>query len=195
MNTKLILVLTYFWLGLNFCDAQETSPDLFDTEYAVSHYNAENGLPQNSVKNIAKDSNGFIWFTTESGLVRFDGLNFYVFDKSNTPLRTTRFVDFQPDLAGQKNKIYAQNDDLQKLIIENGLAIIDTLHDKQLGHVPYAKDGYKNTLFASGFPNPIMGTFGKSYKTYILLSPGKTGCFLGKITGLKNWGFLRSLAE
>jgi ligand-binding sensor domain-containing protein len=43
------------------------------------------GLPQNTVLSILESHDGYLWFGTELGLVRFDGLRFTVFDKSNTP--------------------------------------------------------------------------------------------------------------
>ncbi len=45
----------------------------------------DQGLPQNSVYTILQTGDGYIWFGTELGLVRFDGLRFQVFDKNNTP--------------------------------------------------------------------------------------------------------------
>lgn len=51
--------------------------------YTVSHYTSDNGLQQNSVKSIAMDSEGFVWLATEDGLARFDGRQFYVFNKFN----------------------------------------------------------------------------------------------------------------
>ncbi|MCC7501508.1 MAG: hypothetical protein IT229_03200, partial [Flavobacteriales bacterium] len=41
-------------------------------------YTSENGLPQNSVLSLAMDDNGYLWFTTEGGLVRFDGMAFHL---------------------------------------------------------------------------------------------------------------------
>lgn len=43
------------------------------------------GLPQNTVKAIAQTSDGYLWFGTRFGLVRFDGVNFKVFDPSSEP--------------------------------------------------------------------------------------------------------------
>jgi signal transduction histidine kinase len=60
--------------------------------YRIDHYTAENGLPQNSVKSLLYTPQGFLWFTTEMGLVCFDGIVFKTFDKSNTPVRTNRFA-------------------------------------------------------------------------------------------------------
>lgn len=45
----------------------------------------ENGLPQNTVQAIVQTRDGFLWLGTEAGLVRFDGVNFAVFDEHSTP--------------------------------------------------------------------------------------------------------------
>lgn len=42
-------------------------------------------IPQNSVLCLTQARDGFLWLGTYEGLCRFDGLNFTVFDKSNTP--------------------------------------------------------------------------------------------------------------
>ena len=42
-------------------------------ELSFQHYTIENGLPSNCVRDIRQDSEGFIWFATDGGLVRFDG--------------------------------------------------------------------------------------------------------------------------
>ncbi len=56
-------------------------------------YNTENGLPNNSVLAIRQTRDGYLWFTTYRGLVRFDGVHFRIFDPSNTPeLRGTNFA-------------------------------------------------------------------------------------------------------
>ena len=36
-------------------------------------FNVDNGLTQNSIKDIVKDQYGFIWLTTENGIIRYDG--------------------------------------------------------------------------------------------------------------------------
>ena len=53
-------------------------------EFHQDNWEVDQGLPQNSVYTILQTSDGYIWFGTELGLVRFDGLRFEVFDKNNT---------------------------------------------------------------------------------------------------------------
>ena len=42
-----------------------------------------NGLSQSVVNNISQDSKGFLWLSTNSGLNKFDGLNFKTFYKED----------------------------------------------------------------------------------------------------------------
>lgn len=55
----------------------------FLTDYTITNFNSKNGLPQNSVIDLSINSAGYLWLTTESGLVRYDGSKFKVFNKSN----------------------------------------------------------------------------------------------------------------
>jgi signal transduction histidine kinase/ligand-binding sensor domain-containing protein len=48
-------------------------------------WDASKGLPQSSVLNLEQTPDGYLWFGTEEGLVRFDGVQFTVFTKANTP--------------------------------------------------------------------------------------------------------------
>lgn len=58
-------------------------------------YTTENGLPNDSVLALLQARDGYLWFTTYGGIVRFDGLDFQVFDASNTPaIHSTTFVAF-----------------------------------------------------------------------------------------------------
>ena len=45
----------------------------------------ENGLPQNTVQALAQTKDGFLWLGTESGLVRFDGVEFQTYDRNSAP--------------------------------------------------------------------------------------------------------------
>ena len=66
--------------------AQETTrPRSFPPRYQVTVWQDKDGLPQNSVLAIARTRDGYLWLGTVEGLVRFDGVRFTVFDRTNTP--------------------------------------------------------------------------------------------------------------
>ena len=48
-----------------------------DTKF--EHISLEQGLSQSIINTIMKDSKGFMWFGTQSGLNRYDGYDFTVF--------------------------------------------------------------------------------------------------------------------
>ena len=52
--------------------AQETG----GPSYTQHHWTAEDGLPVNSVREIAEGPQGYLWLATYDGLVRFDGVEF-----------------------------------------------------------------------------------------------------------------------
>jgi ligand-binding sensor domain-containing protein/signal transduction histidine kinase len=47
--------------------------------YFFTNYNVDNGLSNNTVRCISKDSDGYIWIGTEAGLNRFNGYDFNVY--------------------------------------------------------------------------------------------------------------------
>jgi ligand-binding sensor domain-containing protein len=58
-------------------------------------------LPQNSVITMTLAGDGYLWLGTLSGLVRFDGVRFPVFDANNTPeLRSGQIVHLFEDSQG-----------------------------------------------------------------------------------------------
>ena len=74
---KYIFVLLYF----HFCTAMMAQPQ--------PHYNFEsitinNGLPHSTVYRIVQDHDGFLWFGTQRGLIRYDGYTCRLFGQINT---------------------------------------------------------------------------------------------------------------
>ncbi|MCP4217585.1 MAG: helix-turn-helix domain-containing protein [bacterium] len=53
--------------------------------YRHNVWTAEDGLPMNNVLSIQRTPDGYLWLATETGLARFDGLEFDVFNSENTP--------------------------------------------------------------------------------------------------------------
>ncbi len=62
------------------------------SQYAIEQWTMNNGLPNNAVMDITKTSEGFMWLATFNGLVRFDGREFKVFNRSNTPEFVTNSI-------------------------------------------------------------------------------------------------------
>ncbi|HEY5443391.1 MAG TPA: two-component regulator propeller domain-containing protein, partial [Pyrinomonadaceae bacterium] len=62
-----------------------TSAQQARNQYRADFWTTDEGLPQNSVRSILQTRDGYLWFTTNDGLVRFDGVHFRVFGKGNTP--------------------------------------------------------------------------------------------------------------
>ena len=54
------------------------------TQYVHNAWQTDEGLPQNSVQALLQTRDGYLWFGTQEGLVRFDGEHFEIFDRSNT---------------------------------------------------------------------------------------------------------------
>ncbi|MBI2513272.1 MAG: ATP-binding protein [Opitutae bacterium] len=53
--------------------------------YAIRVWQTDDGLPQNLVHAAVQTRDGYLWFGTQSGLARFDGERFTVFDPTNAP--------------------------------------------------------------------------------------------------------------
>ena len=53
-------------------------------QYRLESWTNDNGLPQNTVTSIIQTRDGYLWLTTFDGLVRFDGVQFKVFNTNNS---------------------------------------------------------------------------------------------------------------
>ena len=68
-------IQTLFCLGQSGAFLSEKSLTN-DLPFSVQTWNSENGLPQNSVTGITQTPDGYLWVSTQNGLVRFDGVHF-----------------------------------------------------------------------------------------------------------------------
>ena len=57
----------------------------YPTQYVATVWQTEQGLPQSTVVSMLQDHDGYIWLATGGGLVRFDGVDFKVFDAADLP--------------------------------------------------------------------------------------------------------------
>lgn len=80
---RLLAALLAILLAPGTARALDPSKQL--TQYARSVWEIPQGLPQNTVEDIAQTPDGYLWIGTQEGLARFDGVRFTVFDRGNTP--------------------------------------------------------------------------------------------------------------
>jgi len=62
------------------------------TQYMQTSWTTESGLPQNSVQAMAQTSDGYLWFGTQEGLGRFDGMHFTTYTRYNAPGLASSFI-------------------------------------------------------------------------------------------------------
>lgn len=101
------------------------SQEIFHQKITVT-----DGLPANSVYDIMQDDKGFIWFATDEGVTRFDGLHFEAFKspyfsgKNGSFLKKDNFGRiWYENFDGYLN--YIQNDSVYKLNQENPLGFLN----------------------------------------------------------------------
>jgi signal transduction histidine kinase/ligand-binding sensor domain-containing protein len=74
-----------FAIGALFLATSCGAATVLSDGYSIRIWRTEDGLPQNAVTAAVQTRDGYLWFGTHSGLARFDGERFQVFDSANTP--------------------------------------------------------------------------------------------------------------
>ena len=98
MNPRKKLLITGLFFLFYFCIAECPA---IRGEYSFDSWTTDNGLPQNGVREITQTPDGYLWFTTFDGLVRFDGVKFTTFNKGNTKgIINSRFTGVYCDKTG-----------------------------------------------------------------------------------------------
>jgi len=108
------------------------------SRFHIEHYTGENGLPQNSVYSIVHDELGFIWLSTERGLVRYDGNEFTIFDDFGGTYASSSIGNIGIDPRPNPNGIYAVNSDHRFIRIHQGSASADTALATALTGLPFS---------------------------------------------------------
>ncbi|HMS41852.1 MAG TPA: two-component regulator propeller domain-containing protein [Pyrinomonadaceae bacterium] len=91
---------------------------IVSAQYRFDSWTTDNGLPQNGVRSITQTPDGYLWLTTLDGLVRFDGVKFTVFNKSNSKgIISNRFWQVK---AFEDGSIWAATESGDLTIYRNG---------------------------------------------------------------------------
>ncbi|PLX03451.1 MAG: hypothetical protein C0594_10410, partial [Marinilabiliales bacterium] len=78
-----VLFLSSFGITIS---AQELDPSKEISQYSIQFYSKPQGLPIRGALSVHQDQNGYVWFATYSGLVRFDGLQMSIYNTKNIPV-------------------------------------------------------------------------------------------------------------
>ena len=90
-------------------------------DYYVTNYNNLNGLPSNSIKGLAYDSEtGFLWIGSEGGLTKFDGHHLYNISLDGEPEFATR-IDMLK--KGPNDSIYFLTESKKLYVIRNSMPV------------------------------------------------------------------------
>jgi signal transduction histidine kinase len=137
-------------------------------------------LPQNSIKAIAPDKYGFLWLTTENGLVRYDGREFRVYNSANHGFKNNRFVSIHGDPAS--DSLYTYNEYQEDIVLitkRNPRKLLG--RERQAGKPPgidrtkpFVSKGVPSMLFDVPLRPYIIPT---TYKNYYLIAAGRVSLF------------------
>lgn len=132
MKGKLVFILLFNFFFLN---AQ--------IDLVWRNYNSDNGLPQNSVRDIISDKYGFIWITTENGITRFDGSQFVTEEKQTIK---RRYLNFWGNV--EKDSIFNIDEEGNNAILITQRKLnVKTLHTNYLKAFLYY-NGHKYKLYS-----------------------------------------------
>jgi ligand-binding sensor domain-containing protein len=86
--------------------------------YQIDVWQTDEGLPQSTVTSIAQTRDGYLWLGTQNGLVRFDGVNFKVFNENNTPaIQNNRMVQL---FVGRQGTLWVSGEQGELLCLRSG---------------------------------------------------------------------------
>lgn len=138
--------------------------------YFIKRFTDEDGLPQNSIKGIVPDKNGFLWLATENGLTRFDGNYFLNFNSDNLPgLKSSRMARVYPNDTA--------------IAVETDIGQILTVTESTVKHIGNELLGYKYQQYKDnrnefypirGWPDDYAAHFAKERP---VVMPGETDSY------------------
>ena len=107
--------------------------------YKFRNFGSDNRLPDKYIYNILQDNSGFLWIGTGSGLVKFDGLNFYSVAFPDTITNRYASVSLK-DKNG--NLWFGCNDGSLFYTSENRLIKVPDLNIQSINYLFESEDGF-----------------------------------------------------
>jgi PAS domain S-box-containing protein len=101
-NFSVFLFSLFLFAGSVISPGHAYAGSTIESAYLVDIWGTDQGLPEESATAMVQTPDGYLWFGTFNGLVRFDGVKFTVFDRSNTPeLPSPGIVNLHLDRSGR----------------------------------------------------------------------------------------------
>lgn len=142
---------------------------LYPAQYFDKWYNTDNGLPQNSVNDIIKDKYGFIWLSTEKGIVRYDGSQFLLYDTNR--MSNLGFGDFFGNIAKDSIVNYNNYEDSRIVISKRNVQI------RQTAKIPHKILFINNKKYVKYHKTRLIPIFFKDINCYFLETDSGTYYF------------------
>ncbi len=214
MNLKNHLLKYILLLGLLFMinlSTYSNSDNKIASLYSTRNWTTDNGLPSSAILDIHQSKTGYIWLLTYNGLLRYDGVEFYRFDKNHpgyfntnnifaiteTPDSTIWFGSYGHGIVKYKNddftKIETPDFFAQKIFAENNQKIWIGTKNSGL----YLLDNAKNTISKIDFEalnETSINYLGKGPDGWIWIGTESKGIFLYKDGNLKQFNRQRIAA-
>ncbi len=93
MNLRVLLFLSAITFPFYHSSAQLLRPPIqAPPGLKVDNWQIDQGLPVNSIITVAQTADGWLFFGTEEGMVRFDGDSFFLMNNSNVPELPVNFI-------------------------------------------------------------------------------------------------------
>lgn len=171
--THFSLTALFFMLVLTAAVGQpgarlpDASPD-----YHVQHFTDENGLPQISVKSIARDQRGNIWLATERGVVRYDGQHFVSFDQFGDSFADRNIRGFHLNTAAHGERFIALNHSYISIQISAGKAHLDSAHTGSLADRHIRALQGKMAWLVESLPDANEQRYPDTHHSAVLVYPG-----------------------
>lgn len=97
-------------------------------------YNMDNGLSNNRVNAITQDKNGFMWFGTDDGLCRFDGIKFKTYILSD-------YID--ENASSYITHLFIDSKNMMWIGTNNGIIVFDYTNNKFKAFKAFTGDSIK----------------------------------------------------
>ncbi|MCC5944978.1 MAG: SpoIIE family protein phosphatase [Bernardetiaceae bacterium] len=81
----------------------QRSSERYLSQYLIDTWGKQDGLPSNTLSSIFQSSDGYLWISSYNGLIRFDGMNFSIFNEDhNEAIKVNSMADISEDLTNGK---------------------------------------------------------------------------------------------